>query len=497
MRPSLQPIVFKQAIDGYPRRSPMQLIYEGGGWDPNGGLYRGDDNRLYRIIAPHMRDFYLRALDNRELQALVADGKLIESTIVSDLGEPGTLTLRHEVVRVPTYPFEWSREMFAAAARLMIEVCERLIPHGMCLQDASFWNVLFVGRKSVFVDFTSIVPLTDEGFDEFVGEFHTAVLSSLELIRDGHVTLLRRISRDYGRAITADVALHLLPRIRPRRSSVLAAIDEILAKPSLTMGRRLMRRYSTAAKRHGWKARASYEVRLRELSEAVNRHGSQSTQTTWGSYYDGANGLPIYDGTLRSLSAVLASDKKHGSMAELIERIKPARYLDLGCNRGLYAHFASQCGATAVGIDIDEQALDQMFADGEGLGSTALPCFADVVAPASPVGPPGKRWPSLAERCRSDMVSCLALVHHLMLGLPRIADTVIADLLSDYASDWLVVEFVHPEDPFLRQAYGTPPTSYSAERFLTALDAHFTGIERRPSSIPTRELFVCRKRVRS
>jgi hypothetical protein len=95
------------------------------------------------------------------------------------------------------------------------------------------------------------------------------------------------------------------------------------------------------------------------------------------------------------------------------------------------------------------------------------------------------------------MVSCLALVHHLMLGLPRIADTVIADLLSDYASDWLVVEFVHPEDPFLRQAYGTPPTSYSAERFLTALDAHFTGIERRPSSIPTRELFVCRKRVRS
>jgi hypothetical protein len=89
---------------------------------------------------------------------------------------------------------------------------------------------------------------------------------------------------------------------------------------------------------------------------------------------------------------------------------------------------------------------------------------------------------------------CLALVHHLLLGSPQISAAVLAELLSDFTTDWLNLEFVGPDDPFLRQAYGVPPATYCAANLLKELDKYFRVIERHPTNIPTRELFICRKR---
>lgn len=472
----------------------MQLTYEGGGWDRNGGLYRGEDNQLYRIIAPHMRNFYQAVIGNPEVRALIAEGKLIPFHVTRDLGQSGTLTLRHDIIPSPTYPFEWTQEMFFRAAELTIEVCRRLVGQGMCLQDASFWNILFVGRRPTFVDFTSIVPLTDEDFDQFVAEFRSAILSSLSLIRDGHITLLRRVSRDYGKSISADVASHIVPRTIHGQSRFRNSVNEFIAMPSLVAARKLSRRCASFAERRAWPNRTTREKRLRQLSEAIGRSAVGYGSSRWGSYYSGANGLPSYDGTLVSLQAMLTSNSKHQAVAETIDKIAPSRYVDLGCNRGLYAHYASSRGATSIGLDVDEEALDLMFADGDALSSQAIPCFADVTAPATPVGPPGKKWPALGERCRGDLASCLALAHHLLLGSPRITATALAAMLSDFTTDWLILEFVHPTDPFLLEAYGTPPATYNAEQLLAELKPFFVVTERLPSSMPSREILVCRRR---
>ena len=473
------------------RTPAMELSYEGSGWDNNGRLYRGADNNLYRIIASHADAFYRKAIENRELHALVADGKLISFRTAEGIGDSGALALQHESISIPTYPFEWTSEMFFRAAQLTLEICDRLLPHGMCLHDANFWNILFRGRHPVFVDFTSIVPLTDAGFDAFVSEFRSGLLSSLDLIRDGHLTLLRRVSRDYGKSIVDDVAQHIVPRVPTGHSRLRKAGEEILM-PARTAARRVRRRLTTEFARRGSGARPAHYEQLEALRKAIGAPIGPAA-TSWGGYYQGSNGLPPYDGSPQSLQRALSSDGKHKVVADIIERVSPASYVDLGCNRGLYAHLASKLGATSVGIDIDEQSLDLMFRDGDRLNSQALPCFADIVVPSAPVGPAGKKWPTLAERCRGELTSCLALAHHLLLGVPSVPTQFLVELLASYTSDWLIFEFVQPEDPFLREAYGAPPASYNLAHVLTQLERYFVVVERWPSSMMTRELIVCRR----
>jgi hypothetical protein len=470
----------------------MQLIYEGGGWDANGRLHSAEDGSFYRVISDEMKAFYQTAIRNPELCRLVEEGKLISFSVEEGIGGRGSLTLRHDRVPIPTYPFEWTPDMFILAARLTLELCERLVRQGMCLHDASFWNVLFVGRKPIFVDFTSIVPLSEGEFNGFIDEFRNDILSVLELIGGGHIQLVRRIIRDYGKSISADVARHTMPRSIRTKSRLGNAINEFASIYAISMARRIKARCAQTLDER-WRHPTQFQ-QLAGLANAVERTTVLPQRPSkWESYYDGTNGLPTYDGSLESFEHVMRSNAKHQAMGELINKIAPERFLDLGCNRGLYAHFASRHGATAIGIDTDEMALNHMFRDGERLGSDALACFADVLAPASPVGPPNKRWPPLSERCRADLTSCLALAHHLLLGLPRTTPEALTALLSEVSSGWLILEFVHPDDPFLLQAYGPPPGSYNEKSIAAALDKHFAQIETRASSIPTRTLFICRK----
>jgi len=82
----------------------------------------------------------------------------------------------------------------------------------------------------------------------------------------------------------------------------------------------------------------------------------------WSNYYSGENELPIYDGSKERLHYIKNSTAKHAIVDHLLENIQPNTVLDIGCNRGCIVRWRIKRRQSYC-IDIDEQALDQMYCD--------------------------------------------------------------------------------------------------------------------------------------
>ncbi|HTT69718.1 MAG TPA: phosphotransferase [Anaeromyxobacteraceae bacterium] len=157
--------------------------------------------------------------------------------------------------------------------------------------------------------------------------------------------------------------------------------------------------------------------------------------------------------------------------------------LDLGGNNGYFALRALRAGASAATVvDMDEQCIrnvEQLAAHLPGL----------------PVHP---RLANLEDwREPADGVFALALIHWVysctarLLSLERILER-----LAGLARDFLVVEWVDPEDPLVRSFLhtevegGLPSEPYTSEQFSTALANRFPRVELLGELSPTRRIFL-------
>jgi ribosomal protein L11 methylase PrmA len=119
---------------------------------------------------------------------------------------------------------------------------------------------------------------------------------------------------------------------------------------------------------------------------------------------------------------------------------------DLGCNAGEYAAIALRNGARhVIGFEPDPGAVNAAYLRARAEQLQLLPLQIDLTNPPPSAGWRQSERQGLAERRSADLVLCLALLHHLVLGrnLP------LADVL-----DWVlslaprgIIEFVPREDP--------------------------------------------------
>ena len=64
--------------------------------------------------------------------------------------------LEHDKIWFASFPYEWPRAMLREAARVTLDISERLLEDGYGLKDATPYNILFRGSEAVFVDALSI-----------------------------------------------------------------------------------------------------------------------------------------------------------------------------------------------------------------------------------------------------------------------------------------------------------------------------------------------------
>ena len=128
---------------------------------------------------------------------------------------------------------------------------------------------------------------------------------------------------------------------------------------------------------------------------------------------------------------------------------------DLGCNDGAFARIAAEYAETVVAMDSDHGCIERLYRslsdvdDRTTAPSAILPLCVNVANLSPAMGWRGRERKRLEERGRPELVLCLGLIHHLVIGhnipLPEVVDW-LASLGGE-----VVIEFPSKQDAMVQR----------------------------------------------
>ncbi len=451
--------------------------------DPAGRLIDAD-GRLLRLVHPDgvaPLQAFLRSASGRAFM----ETKRVIATSVLETTDAG-LMLEHERVPFASFPYEWPPEMLQAAGRLTLELAESLLAEGLGLKDATPYNVLFRGAEAVFVDVLSVEQrqsgdATWLAYAQFVRTF---VLPLLAHRRFGIPLDQLLLSRRDG--LQPEEVYRLcgpLQRLLPPWLT-LASIPTWLGARQNADDAKLYHRTTV-----GDPAQARFI--LRSLFKGLRRRLDQAVparppRSAWSEYL-----------TSQTHYTPTQLEAKRAFVNDALTEFHPARVLDVGCNTGSFSELAAATGARVVAIDTDPVVVGRLWCTAHAKQLDILPLVVDVARPTPAVGWRNDECPSFLARARGsfDGVLMLAVAHHLLVS-ERIPLPAIIELAAELTTDWLVIEFVAPEDPmFRRLTRGREAlfTMLTPQVFETACRAHFEILRTRHLEGTSRWLYLMRR----
>ena len=368
--------------------------------------------------------------------------------------------LEHDRVDVITYPYEWSFGMLRDAALLQLRLTAAAIDEGFITKDATPYNVQFVGSRPTFIDVGSFEPLRVGepwyGYRQFCQLFLNPLL--LQAYRDLPFQLMLRGSLE---GISPTVTASLLRRRDRFRRSTFAHV---------TMHARAERRFAdNTSDVKGQMAAAGHGPRLlaaqvANLTRAVEGLRWKAASSTWSDYTERKH----YEGEL---------SHKEDFVRRAVATVAPTQVLDLGANDGHFSAIAAERAERVLAVDSDHLVIERLYQRLRESGDDKIiPMVMDLADPSPARGWQGQERSSFTERAASDLVLCLAVVHHLALS-----STVPFDLIVDFLADLgprVVVEFPHREDPMVQRLLANKRDglfdSYDLDHWERALARRFT-----------------------
>jgi hypothetical protein len=446
-------------------------------------FYAGD--AVYRALTPRGLAEWEALAASRFLPRLLAAGDVVATDRAApppDLDGSWAGLLRHERVPFVSYPYEWCFGMLQAAALLQLELLEAALGEGFSLKDATPFNVQWRGCRPVFIDLLSFYRLQPGepwvGYRQFCEQFLYPLLLAayrgvafqpwlrgrLEGIPPHEADRLLGGFTRFRRGVFTHVYLHARSEARYDRATT-----------------RNVKRELAAAGFH----RQLILANVRRLTRLVRGLESPWRGSLWASYGDD----PGY--------AAEDREEKERFVGAAARDIRPALVWDLGANTGVYSRLAAEDAGYVVALERDLPAVERLYEEGRAAGrGNVLPLVFDVADPTPALGWRGVERKTLADRGRADLVLCLALIHHLVLG---------ANLRLAHVLDWLgglggelVIEFVGREDPMVQRLLRHKDETYEDYRlevFEKELGERFEVLGRRELRGGQRVLYRARPRA--
>jgi SAM-dependent methyltransferase len=427
-----------------------------------------------------VRTVRLDADQERELRAQDGIAGLYES-----LG--GAAILEHERIPFPSFPYEWPPELLDAAARLTLDLAMDLLPEGLGVKDATPYNILFRGPDPVFIDATSI-ERRDAGdptwlaYAQFIRAFVLPLLANRRFGLPLDQALLAR--RDGLEPEEVYRWLGPLERLHP-------SVLPLVSMPVWLAARHRTDDASVYKKKllpDPERARFVLEHLLKGLRRTLDAFAPKTAAiSAWTGYMEGGNNY-----TAGQFQA------KERFVAAFLGEHAPKRVLDAGCNTGYFSFLAARSGASVVAIDYDPAAAGGVWRTARAEKLDVLPLVVNLARPTPAMGWNNREWPSFLERARGafDAVFMLAVVHHMLVS-ERVPLDAILDLAADLTTEWLVVEFVSPEDSMFRRLVRGREELFrglDAARFEEACRRRFDILETQHLEGATRWLYVLRRK---
>ncbi|MDQ4145539.1 MAG: methyltransferase [Actinomycetota bacterium] len=453
-------------------RDPSTRVFHNGG-------------RILRTLRGQAADDWSRLASSELLRRLIDRGALIPTREVrtGELaagdrpvaeGDAWSLLLEHERVPFVSYPYEWSFSMLQDAAALHLEVLLEALSEGMTLKDGSAFNVQWMGTAPVFIDVGSFEPTKGApwaGYRQFCQTFlYPLFLQSYSGVP------YQPFLRGQVEGFTPAQMRRLIAARLWFRAGVFKHV---------VLHDALQRRFPNDAQATVSRLRdAGFNDQLtarmaKSLLRLVRRLGSRRRPSHWLDY----------------ARTCTYTDAERAAKAEVVRRglVGPAGrvVLDLGCNDGTYSRMAAEAGAFVIAVDSDEEVVDNLYkaVRREGRGRI-LPLVVDVADPSPGIGWRGRERLGFFERTSPDVVLCLALIHHLVIGrnIPLVQ---VVDWLRSLDAR-VVVEFVDRDDHMAKRLLANKPAGihddYRIELFERELGRCFRIRERAP--LHTRTLFT-------
>ena len=417
---------------------------------------------------------------------ILRDAELSESERLQRTQSNAALILEHERVAFQSFPYEWPPEMLHAAAELTLNLAQSLLQDGFGLKDATPYNILFRGPQPVFVDFLSFEqrdPCDPAwiAYAQFVrtfmlpllvNKYHHLPLDQMLLAnRDG-------LEPEHVYRMSSPVRRMLPPFLS------LVSLPSWLAKEKVTpSGAYAPRRVNSPAKA---------QFILNHLFNGLQRKlrsvsPEKSNKSAWSDYMSKNRYTEDY------------FPVKQSFVQSALDECRPARVLDVGCNTGFFSELSAGRGASVVAIDSDPIVVGRLWQKARTESLDILPLVVNLARPTPSTGWLNAECSSFLDRSRGtfDLVLMLAVVHHMLVS-ERIPLHSIFELASELTTNFLVIEFVPPDDPMFRQLTRGRDHLHrdlSKDGFEAASQKFFETIKAVRLGETNRWLYLLRKRV--
>lgn len=455
------------------------------GGDLRGRLYMREDH-LLRGIHEHAVDETVQFLTHPETIAMVNEKILVPAEIIDEPELSYPLVLRHPWLPRITFPHEWTAPMLKEAGMLCLDALERSAKAGFLLDDMHAANIVFRHTRPMFIDYGSFVTAFDSRSNTFRKYpshacFINQFILPLELMASGHSALVRsyflkgiRFTRTTLPGMKTNLSF-FKKTAQQLASRLPRFMQPLVHKVKIRNGRFL------SAQEHNILATAS------ELRKRLERIRVTPKPSKWLDYQPLED---LADGTSAKASAV---SEKLTAVVKILERISFTSVTDLGCNRGLHAMHFAKTGIPVIAIDTDDSCISEIFLTARRLSLPITPVLMSAVRPSpTPPSVGGERF-HVSERLSSDLVLCLALMHHMVLA-QRSDFFSLFESIALFTGRFALVEFVPADDETIKRWPEKPPSWYTEEKFVAALQRRFSILRTAPSNYASRKLYLLERR---
>ncbi|MBN2531609.1 MAG: hypothetical protein JXB88_01890 [Spirochaetales bacterium] len=446
--------------------------------DPSGFLFYRN-NTLYRQVNLSYKNEYSMLMESGLYTALVESGYMVSHEEVDIPPEdPGVAckVIKPRPVSFISYPYEWCFSQLKDTALLTLEIQKTAFEHGMCLKDASSYNIQFENGNPVFID-----------------------TLSFEKYREGEPWIPYR---QFCQHFLAPLALMSYKDIRFNQflKSFIDGIPLDFASTVLPFGTKLKFSLLTHIHLHA-KSQKTYENRtvdiappnisplafcgiIESLSSAVQKLKWKPVGTEWGAYYEDTN------------YTEKAFEEKKRIIDEYIIKTGPRTVWDIGANTGVFSRLSSNRQINTIAFDIDPAAVELNYKTCRQNKEThLLPLLLDLTNPSPGIGWENMERKSFIQRGPADMVLALALVHHLAIS-NNVPFPNIAQVLKTLCRS-LIIEFIPREDSQVKRLFATRDDvfpRYTIDCFEKDFSEFFTIVDKKPIEQSERTLYLMQSR---
>ena len=164
---------------------------------------------------------------------------------------------------------------------------------------------------------------------------------------------------------------------------------------------------------------------------------------------------------------------------------------DIGANTGWFSLILAHAGASVISFDRDEESINQLYSYVSEEKSDVLPLIMDIRQPSPEYELNIGTIPAAAERCKSELVMALGIIHH-MVHTQDVTIEHLAYMLDAFAEKYVLVEFAPLDDAWAHLPSFTPE-NWNIQLLQSAFSKYFSYIGSWDSFPEGRKLLLFQK----